>query len=160
MQIVKNTVVALVYELYDADGELIEKSESPVEYLHGGYDGIFPLVEKALTGKDAGHSCRVKLEPDEAFGEYDADLVHLEPRSKFPDDVTVGMQFEGESEGTGEMVVYTVTDIAQDKVAVDGNHPLAGQTLHFACTVTAVRTASEEEVTHGHVHGAEGHHHH
>jgi FKBP-type peptidyl-prolyl cis-trans isomerase SlyD len=159
MQIAKNTVVAIHYELSDCDGNLIEKTDAPVEYLHGGYDGIFPLVEKALDGKSAGDSCRVRLEPDDAFGEYDAQLVHVEPRDKFPGDVVVGMQFEGRGEDSGVTLVYTVTDIAADKVVVDGNHPLAGRALDFRCTVTAVRAATGEEIAHGHVHGPHGHPH-
>jgi FKBP-type peptidyl-prolyl cis-trans isomerase SlyD len=159
MQVAKDTVVALSYELFDVDGNLIEKTDAPIEYLHGGYDGIFPVVEQALDGKSAGESCRVRLEPDDAFGEYDAELVHVEPRDKFPNNVGVGMQFEGRSGTTDEMLIYTVTDIAEDKVVVDGNHPLAGQTLDFACTVSAVRSATDEEVRHGHVHGPHGHHH-
>jgi FKBP-type peptidyl-prolyl cis-trans isomerase SlyD len=160
MQVAKDTVVALSYELFDTDGNLIEKTEQPIEYLHGGYDGIFPLVERALDGKNIGDTCRVRLEPDDAFGEYDAELVHVEPRAKFPGNVGVGMQFEGRSSTSDEMLVYTVTDIAEDKVVVDGNHPLAGQTLDFACTISAVRTATDEEVRHGHAHGPHGHHHH
>lgn len=152
-------MVALTYELSGPDGKLIEKSDTPIEYLHGGYEGIFPLVEKALAGKAAGDSCRVRLEPDEAFGEYDAELVRAEARSKFPGDVAVGMRFEGRGENSGTTLVYTVTDIAEDKVVVDGNHPFAGQTLDFSCTVTGVRGATAEEVTHGHVHGDGGHHH-
>jgi FKBP-type peptidyl-prolyl cis-trans isomerase SlyD len=159
MQVAKDTVVALSYELFDVDGNLIEKTDAPIEYLHGGYDGIFPVVEQALDGKSVGESCRVRLEPDDAFGEYDAELVHVEPRDKFPNNVGVGMQFEGRSGTTDEMLIYTVTDIAEDKVVVDGNHPLAGQTLDFACTVSAVRSATDEEVRHGHVHGPHGHHH-
>ena len=159
MQVAKNTVVSLNYELSDADGKLIEKTDAPIEYLHGGYDGIFPLVEQALAGKSAGESCRVRLEPDDAFGEYDAGLVHLEPRSKFPDNITVGMQFEGRGTESGAALIYTVTEIADGKVVVDGNHPLAGRTLEFSCTVTSVRAATSEEITHGHVHGAHGHHH-
>ena len=159
MQVAKDTVVALSYELFDVDGNLIEKTDAPIEYLHGGYDGIFPVVEQALDGKSVGESCRVRLEPDDAFGEYDAELVHVEPRDKFPNTVGVGMQFEGRSGTTDEMLIYTVTDIAEDKVVVDGNHPLAGQTLDFACTVSAVRSATDEEVRHGHVHGPHGHHH-
>lgn len=159
MQIAKNTVVALTYELYDTDGKLIEKTEDPIEYLHGGYDGIFPLVEKALTGKSAGDKCRVRLEPDDAFGEYDAGLVHLEPRGKFPDTLAVGMQFEGRGAETGTTLIYIVTDIAADKVVVDGNHPLAGKALDFSCIVSTVRAATAEEVSHGHAHGDGGHHH-
>jgi FKBP-type peptidyl-prolyl cis-trans isomerase SlyD len=158
VQIGKDTVVTLVYELYDPDGKLVEKTESAVEYLHGDYDGIFPLVEKELTGKGVGDSCRVRLEPDDAFGDYEAELVHLEPRSKFPGDLAIGMRFEGRGQESGTTLIYTVTDVAEDKVVVDGNHPLAGQTLHFACTVTAVRAATQNEITHGHVHGAHGHH--
>ena len=159
MQIGKDTVVELSYELTDADGKLIERTEDPIEYLHGGYDGIFPLVEQALAGKSVGDSCRVRLEPDDAFGEYDAELMHLEPRNKFPPDVAVGMRFEGRGVESGTKLVYTVTDVAEDKVVVDGNHPLAGRTLEFTCTVTAVRAATAEEIEHGHVHGAHDHHH-
>jgi len=159
VQIGKDTVVELSYELTDADGKLIERTEDPIEYLHGGYDGIFPLVERALAGKSVGDSCRVRLEPDDAFGEYDAELMHLEPRNKFPPDVAVGMRFEGRGVESGTKLVYTVTDVAEDKVVVDGNHPLAGRTLEFTCTVTAVRAATAEEIEHGHVHGAHDHHH-
>jgi len=151
--------VSLTYELTDTDGKTIEKTDAPIEYLHGGYDGIFPAVEKALAGKNAGEKCRVRLEPTDAFGEYDAELVHLEPRNKFPGEIKVGMQFEGRGTESGASLIYTVTDVAEDKVVVDGNHPLAGRTLDFSCTVTAVRKATREELEHGHVHGAHGHHH-
>jgi FKBP-type peptidyl-prolyl cis-trans isomerase SlyD len=160
MQVAKDTVVSLEYELYGTDGDLIEKTDQPIEYLHGGYGGMFPAVEKALEGKAIGESCRVRLVPDDGFGDYDADLVHVEPREKFPANVEVGMQFEGEGDQSSGAVVYTVTDVAEGKVVVDGNHPLAGQTLHFACTVRGVRAASDEEMSHGHVHGEHGHHHH
>jgi FKBP-type peptidyl-prolyl cis-trans isomerase SlyD len=160
VQVAKNTVVSITYELTDTDGKTIEKTAAPIDYLHGGYDGIFPAVEQALAGKNAGDQCRVRLEPVDAFGEYDAGLVHLEPRSKFPETISVGMQFEGRGSESGMSLLYTVTDVAEDKVVVDGNHPLAGRTVDFACTVTAVRAATKEEIEHGHVHGAHGHHHH
>ena len=159
MNVAHNTVVSLSYELYDGDGKLIEKAEAPLVYLHGGYSGIFPLVEKALDGKAIGETCRVHLPPGDAFGEYDAELVRVEARDKFPATVDVGMQFEGQADSRGETIIYTVTDIAEDKVVVDGNYPLAGQTLNFQCVISAVRAATEEELTHGHVHGAHGHHH-
>ena len=85
--------------------------------------------------------------------------MHVEPRAKFPDNVQVGMQFEGQGNESGETLVYTVTEIAEGKVVVDGNHPLAGQTLKFECTIMEVRQASDEELSHGHVHGPGGHHH-
>ncbi|MEO8039667.1 MAG: peptidylprolyl isomerase [Betaproteobacteria bacterium] len=158
-EIVKNSVVSIDYELLDVEGKVIEKTDQPITYLHGGYDGIFPRVEEALHGRKTGDSCSVKLEPDDAFGEYDKELIRMEPRNLFPKNVKVGMQFEGAAEGSKHALVYTVTDIADDKIVVDANHPLAGKTVQFTCTVTAVRPATEEELHHGHVHGPEGHHH-
>lgn len=161
MKITKDSVVSLRYELYDADGELLEKVEEPVSYLHGGYDGIFPLVEEALHGKNVGDQCSVTMQPDDAFGEYDHSLVEVEPRSSFPKEVEVGMQFEGgpESADDEDYLLYTVVDVTDDEVTVDGNHPLAGKTLTFNCSVTGVRPATLEELSHGHVHGEGGHHH-
>jgi FKBP-type peptidyl-prolyl cis-trans isomerase SlyD len=106
-----------------------------------------------------GYSCSVVMEPDNTFGEYDSELVRVESRELFPEDVTVGMQFEGGQEGSDDTLIYTVTDIAEDKVVVDGNHPLAGMTLRFDCTVTGVRPATTEELSHGHAHGPHGHGH-
>ena len=159
MQVAKDTVVAIDYELFTADGELIEKGDAPLEYLHGGYHGIFPRIEDELAGKSAGDSCEVYLQPDEAFGDYDAELVRIESRDKFPEQLEVGMRFEGEGAQSGETRVFTVTDIADGKVVVDGNHPLAGKALRFSCRVAAVRAATAEELAHGHVHGPHGHHH-
>jgi FKBP-type peptidyl-prolyl cis-trans isomerase SlyD len=159
MQIGKDTVVSLNYELVDVSGKVIEKTQEPVTYLHGGYDGIFPLVETALQGKAVGDKCKVTLTPDDAFGEYEADMVRTEPKKLFPDNLSVGMQFEGAAEGSDDYTLYTVKEIKGDDVVVDGNHPLAGQTLVFSGTVTEVRAATREELSHGHVHGAHGHHH-
>jgi FKBP-type peptidyl-prolyl cis-trans isomerase SlyD len=161
MQIAKDTVVTVSYELRDQQGNVLEKAGSTLSYLHGGYDGIFPLVEEALHGKEVGDECIVLLEPDDAFGEYDDTLLRVEPRQIFPNNVAVGMQFEGGAEGAPdeEYVLYTVTDVTDDKVVVDGNHPLAGMGLEFSCTVADVRPATDEELTHGHVHGEHGHEH-
>lgn len=155
MQIGRNTVVTLDYHVTDPDGGVVDEGREAIVYLHGGYDDIFPKIEEALQGQAVGASVQVKLQPDEAFGEYDADLVQIEPRDSFPAELQVGMQFEGAAEGADEedFILYRVTDIADDKVILDGNHPLAGLALVFTCTVTAVRPASEDEVTHGHVHG-------
>ena len=160
MKIAKDTVVSLRYELSDAEGELLEKVEEPVSYLHGGYDGIFPLVEEELHGKAVGDQCRVTMQPDDAFGEYDHTLVMVEPRSAFPEEIEVGMQFEGgpESADDEDYLLYTVVEMDDDEVTVDGNHPLAGKTLTFNCTVTGVRPATAEELAHGHVHDGEGGH--
>ncbi len=159
MQVAQDTVVSLHYELLDSEGQQIEKTEGPIEYLHGGYDGIFSLVEQALEGKNIGESCDVYLQPADAFGEYDASLVHVEARAKFPPKIEVGMRFQGNADGSDEALTYTVTDIADEKVVVDGNHPLAGMALRFLGTIAAVRAATDEETEHGHGHGAHGHHH-
>ena len=146
------------YELFDAEGELLEKVDAPVSYLHGGYDGIFPLVEEALHDQTVGAQCSVTLQPDDAFGEYDHELVQVEARSAFPEEIAVGMQFEGGPEDADEedFMLYTVVEVNDDEVTVDGNHPLAGKTLSFNCTVTGVRPATAEELIHGHVHGEGG----
>ncbi|EXI67646.1 MAG: FKBP-type peptidyl-prolyl cis-trans isomerase SlyD [Candidatus Accumulibacter adjunctus] len=157
MQVAKNTVVTLDYSVTDFEGELVDAGQEPLVYLHGGYDDIFPMIEEAVHGKRIGESVVVRMQPDDAFGEYDATLVQLEPRSQFPDELQVGMQFEGIPEGGDEdddedVLIYRVTEIAADKVVLDGNHPLAGMALIFTCTVTAVRPATADEIRHGHTH--------
>ena len=128
MNIDKNTVVTISYELRNSEGDVLEQSDEPVSYLHGGYDGVFQVVEEALQGKGVGDELELTLEPEHAFGEYDADLVRIEPINQFPEgQVEVGMQFEGSADEEDEWILYTVTDVTEDKVIVDGNHPLAGQ---------------------------------
>ncbi len=162
MKIAKNTVVTVHYKLSDAQDNLIEESREPMVYLHGGYENTLPKIEEALEGKDVGFETSIQVEPDDAFGEYDASLVKVEPRDRLPTPLEVGMQFEGMPDGIDEeeeALIFTVTDIADDKVVLDGNHPLAGMALRFALNVTEVRDASDEEIAHGHVHGGHGHHH-
>ena len=162
MKIAKNTVVTVRYKLSDAQGNLIEESSEPMVYLHGGYENTLPKIEEALDGKQAGFEILLHVEPEDAFGEYDANLVKVEPRNRLPTPLEVGMQFEGMPDGGEEgeeSLIFTVTDIADDKVVLDGNHPLAGMALRFNLIVVEVRAASVEEVAHQHVHGAHGHHH-
>jgi FKBP-type peptidyl-prolyl cis-trans isomerase SlyD len=152
-------VVTLDYELKDSDGEPVENEGAQLDYLHGGYGGIFPKVEEALEGKDVGHEMSLTLDPDDAFGEYDAELLRVEPRASFPEAIEVGMQFEGvPGDDEDAALIYTVTDITPDSVVVDGNHPLAGERLWFKAKVSAVRPATPEEIKHGHVHGDLGVH--
>jgi FKBP-type peptidyl-prolyl cis-trans isomerase SlyD len=162
MQIAKDTVVMLSYRLTTLQGEVLEEAsaDEPAAYLHGGYDGIFPKLEAALEGLSAGAEADVVLEPHDAFGDYDAELVRIEDLDQFPPEVEVGMQFEGASEDGQHHLLYTVTDVADGKVVVDGNHTLAGHALRVQCRVEGVREATAEEIAHGHVHGPEGHHHH
>lgn len=161
MNIAKNTVVTVNYKLSDAQGNLIEESREPMVYLHGGYENTLPKIEEALDGKPVGFETILQVDPDDAFGEYDANLVKVEPRNRLPTPLEVGMQFEGMPEGDDDeqALIFTVTDIADDKVVLDGNHPLAGIALRFELNVAEVREATDEEIAHGHVHGAHGHHH-
>ena len=159
MKIAKNTVVSVHYKMSDAQGNLIEESHQPMVYLHGGYDDTLPKIEQALEGQDVGYTTSIQVEPEDAFGEYDATLVKIESRERLPSPVEVGMQFEGTPDDPdSETVIFTVTDIADDQVVLDGNHPLAGMALRFDLNVSDVRAASDEEVAHGHVHGPHGHH--
>ncbi len=151
MLIEAGTVVTLAYDLRDCDGDPLEQPEAGVAYLHGGFDGIFPKVEEALTGREPGFELALTLEPDDAFGEYDAELLRVEPRERFPETLEVGMQFEGVPGGhEDEALIYTVTDVTKDTVVVDGNHPYAGERIWFHCTVREVRRASSEEISLGH----------
>ncbi|MGV0981549.1 MAG: FKBP-type peptidyl-prolyl cis-trans isomerase [Polynucleobacter sp.] len=164
MKIEKNTVVSLRYKLTDAQNNIIEEPDSPMVYLHGGYEGTFPKIETLLDGQDVGYEASIQLEPSEAFGEYDPELLKIEPRARFPEPLEVGMQFEGvpdaEDEGDSadaddEPLIYTVTDVADSQVVLDGNHPLAGMALRFWVQVEDIRAATDEEIENRHPEGGE-----
>lgn len=160
MKIAKDTVVTVNYKLSDAQNNLIEEGTQPMVYLHGGYENTLPKIEEALDGQEAGFSIQLQVEPEDAFGDYDPEMLKVEEKSRLPEPIEVGMQFEGVAEGSdGETTIFTVTEIADDKVVLDGNHPLAGMALRFDLSVLEVRAASAEEIAHGHVHGEHGHHH-
>ena len=149
-QIVKDSVVTLSYEVTDPEGAVIDAGEEPLKYLHGGYDDIFVAIEDVLAGKSVGDTVTVKLQPDQAYGEYDANLVVIESLDVLPQPLEVGMQIEGDpDDASQESVFYRVTDIADGKAVLDGNHPLAGMALVFTATVIAVRPATAEEITAG-----------
>ena len=145
----RDTVVAIDLELADFQGNLIQRSERPIHYLHGGYGEVLPALERALEGKPVGARVTARLEPEEAFGDYDETLLRVEPRGDFPDELQVGMRFEGVPGGDDDATIYTVTDIAEDKVVLDGNHPLAGIGVEFRCTVREVRAATATEIARG-----------
>jgi FKBP-type peptidyl-prolyl cis-trans isomerase SlyD len=171
MKIEKNTVVSLIYRLSDAQGNLIEESADPMIYLHGGYAGTFPKIEELLEGQEIGFETNVQLEPHDAFGDYDAELLRIEQRDRFPEPLEIGMQFEGvpspddEEDGAEfiaaddedeETLIYTITELAEDRVILDANHPLAGMALRFWIQVTEIRLASSEEVENGRAEDAMG----
>jgi len=160
MQIGKHKVVSIDYTLTNNDGEVLDtsKGHEPLAYLHGtGF--MIPGLENALEGKSAGDSLSVIVEPGDGYGERDEELVKVVERAMFGDikQLEAGMQFQADTDDGIEVV--TVTAIEGDKVTVDGNHPLADTTLNFEVRVVGVRKASQEEIDHGHVHGAGGHQH-
>ncbi|MCG6864475.1 MAG: peptidylprolyl isomerase [Thiogranum sp.] len=160
MHIEARKVVTLNYTLTDKEGNVIDQStDSSFAYLHGA-SNIIPGLESALTGKAAGDSLNVSVEPSEAYGERDPEKTQSVPRNMFPEDteIEVGMQFHAQGPG-GETLVVTIAEVEGDTITVDGNHPLAGIPLNFAVEVIEVRDASEEELDHGHVHGPGGHDH-
>lgn len=160
MQIGKNRVVTLNYTLRDEQGTVIDTStgRAPLAYLHGK-GNIIPGLEEALDGKAAGDKLDVTVAPDRAYGLRDERLVQIVPRARFGEveGLQAGMQVR--TNGPQGPRIVTVVRIDPDFVTVDGNHPLAGRTLHFSVEVAEVRKATHEEVSHGHVHGPHGHHH-
>ncbi|MES2884383.1 MAG: peptidylprolyl isomerase [Pseudomonadota bacterium] len=160
MQIGPRTVAQFHYTLTDDAGQVIDSSRGaqPLTYLHGGGQ-IVPGLEKMMEGKVKGDSFKVEVSPEEGYGPRIEALLQTAPRSMFPPDMEpeVGMQFQAES-NMGPVMV-TVMAVEGDTVTLDGNHALAGQTLHFDVEVSGVREASVEEVLHGHAHGEGGHHH-
>ncbi len=160
MQIAQNSVVAFHYTLTNDAGEVLDSSEGrePLTYLHGA-GNIIPGLEKQLEGRTTGDKLQAKVAPEEGYGEVQPQLVQEVPRDAFQgvDNVEPGMQFQAQTQGGPLMV--TVTQIDGDTVTVDGNHPLAGQSLNFDVEIAEVREASDEEVEHGHVHGEGGQEH-
>ena len=160
MLITTNVVVSIHYTLTDTSGTVIDSSEGrePLAYLHGR-GNIIPGLEKELEGKEKGTKLSVTVPPEEAYGVHDEKLIRQISREAFKDvqDLQPGMQFQSQSEKGVEVI--TITKIEDDKITIDGNHALAGKTLSFDVEVTDVREASDEEITHGHVHGPGGHNH-
>jgi len=160
MQAVKEKVVSIHYTVKGADGEVIDSSEGrdPLVYLHGAQN-IVPGLERALEGKAAGDDLAVTVAPEEAYGQLNESLIQPVPKAQFPEGVEpqIGMQFQAQSEAGPRLV--RVVEIAEETVTLDGNHPLAGQTLNFDVSVVDVRDATPEELQHGHVHGPGGHQH-
>ena len=154
MKITPQCVVALTWTLKDTLGDVLDELDEPVEFLLGGTD-LLAKIEEALQGHEPGDTLELHLEPESAFGDYDENLVFLEPRAIFPAELEEGMTFDGAAmpSGTGSEMpqehLYTVTEIYPEHVVLDGNHPLAGIAIRLALKVDSVRDASEEEIGHG-----------
>lgn len=147
-EVAPGAVVEIAVELYDGQGVLLQAGEEPLVYLHGGQGGVLDAIERALEGKHPGDTVRLHLEPEQAFGDYDAGLLRVEPRSRYGEGLEVGMDVEDAFDGEAPRA-YIVTDLADDKVVLDGNHPLAGMALNVTCRVLSVRAATEEELRRG-----------
>ena len=160
MNISENCVASFHYTLTDGSGKVLDSSEGqePLSYLHGA-GNIIPGLEKELLGKKVGDKLNVSVKAAEAYGERDDSMVQKLPSSMFSgvDNIEAGMEFHAETEHG--LQVVTVTAVENDEVTIDGNHPLAGVDLTFDVEITEIRAATEEEVNHGHAHGAGGHHH-
>lgn len=149
MIVTKNCLVTLDYTVFDTENNLLDSGAQPLIYLHGGYGDVFEKIEKALEGKSIGESIHIQLSPKEAFGEYKQELVLIEDRTQFEDDLEVGQNVEMVfSEGEDEEIVltYSVVEILEDKVILDANHPLAGVTIIFDGTVIGLREATSDEI--------------
>lgn len=161
MKIANGSVVGIDYSLHLGDGKVVDSSApgDPLTYLHGEGQ-IVPGLESALEGLAVGETKHVVVEPANGYGEHDPRGVQEVPRGAFPPgfEPQVGMALTAEGQN-GEPVPFSIREVRPDNVLIDLNHPLAGKTLHFDVTVREVRAATEEEISHGHAHGAHGHEH-
>lgn len=155
-------VVGLDYTLRLDDGEVIDTSENegPLEYLHGRSQ-LIPGLERELYGMKIGDAKSVIVAPADGYGEYDDEAFEIVPLEAFPEDMelTPGLELHMRDSATGHVVQAFVAEVRSDTVLLDLNHPLAGEPLHFEVKIASLRAATPEELDHGHVHGAEGHHH-
>lgn len=155
----KGKVVGFSYHLKNAQGATLDQSDEPLLYLHG-WGNIVPGLEKELEGLVDGDSRQVVIAPEDGYGTYDETLIFQIPKEELPPEAAleIGMEFQTDTED-GQMVLY-VQEVRETDVVMNGNHPLAGEVLHFDVTIKSIRDATKEETKHGHVHGPGGHHHH
>jgi FKBP-type peptidyl-prolyl cis-trans isomerase SlyD len=154
MEIKPQCVVALTWTLKDTLGEVLDVLDDPAEFLIGGHD-LLPVLEEALAGLDAGASLNLQIEPEQAFGDFNDQLLFLEPRGLFPPELEAGLTMEGSALPAGcnpnapRDALFTVTDIYPEHVVLDGNHPLAGIAIRISLYVHSVREATEDEIGRG-----------
>jgi FKBP-type peptidyl-prolyl cis-trans isomerase SlyD len=160
MKAAPGMVVTMHYTLTNDQGDVLDSSRGaePLAYLHG-HDNIVPGLEKALEGAAAGHKSKVTVAPAEGYGDKNDELVFEAARDQFPPDMALAVGERVYAEGPQGPISFTIVELTDQGAKLDGNHPLAGQTLHFDVEVMSVRQATQEETEHGHVHGAHGHPH-
>ncbi|MBI5783800.1 MAG: FKBP-type peptidyl-prolyl cis-trans isomerase [Gammaproteobacteria bacterium] len=147
--VTKNKVVSLIYVLRNEKGEIFEYRDLPVSYVHGSGADLFPRIEQALEGRAVGERVSVQLTPADAFGDRDPKLTFTDDIENAPPELRrIGAEFEAQN-ARGESIMLTVTHIEGDKITVDANHPLAGQTISFEVTVQDIRDATPEEIRNG-----------
>jgi FKBP-type peptidyl-prolyl cis-trans isomerase SlyD len=146
MQVESNVWVTVRYRLFDSQGEPVEEGEREWTYLHGGYGVLFPKIEASLAGHRVGYTTSLYLEPEDTFGEYEASLLRVEPRDRFPGELEPGMTFDRIPGEPPDGQVYSVTDVTDEAVVLDGNHPLAGMALRFELEIEDLRYATPEEI--------------
>ncbi|MFP5407144.1 MAG: peptidylprolyl isomerase [Gammaproteobacteria bacterium] len=134
------------YRLFDSQGEPVESGEREITYLHGGYGEVFEEIERALEGQVEGYETSLYLQPEQTFGDYDPELVRLAPRSSFPQELEPGMSFEGVPGEAPDGHIWMVTDVSDEAVVLDANHPLAGMALRFEIRIVEVYEADEDEI--------------
>ncbi|MGH1361772.1 MAG: FKBP-type peptidyl-prolyl cis-trans isomerase [Burkholderiaceae bacterium] len=144
--VMADTWVTVHYQIFDSTNQPIEEVPREMRYLHGGYGAIFPKLEQALEDKQVGDKCVKVLQPDDAFGDYEADRLHIVNADLLPEGSEPGMTFEGLPGQAPDGVVYTLTDVAQGKAVLDGNHPLAGISLRYDMSVEKITFATDEEI--------------
>ncbi len=160
VKVVKNSVVTINYTLTNNNGEVLDSSKAngPLAYLHG-HDNIIPGLEKEMEGKTKGDKFKTTILPKDGYGDIRSDMVQNVPKSQFEEGekLEIGMQFQVQA--GEETLIVAIKEINDDTVTLDGNHPLAGQTLHFEVEINEIREATKDELEHGHIHGESCHHH-
>ena len=160
MKAAANMIVTMHYTLTDDEGEVLDSSAKgePLTYLHG-QGNIIPGLEKAIEGTEVGHKSHISVSAAEGYGEKNPQLVFDAPRQHFPPDLKLEPGIRVYAEGPNGSLSFLVVELTQDGAILDGNHPLAGKNLHFDIEITDIRSATPEEIAHGHAHGADGHDH-
>jgi FKBP-type peptidyl-prolyl cis-trans isomerase SlyD len=159
--ITQDKVVGFTYILKDSEGIVLDESSDsePLEYLHG-HQNIISGLESELEGLQVGDKKDIIIQPQDGYGLPQDSLIQSFPKTSFPDDIELEVGLELQADTPNGPMAFIVMEIKEDEVIMDGNHPLAGETLFFAVEIKSVRPATQEELDHGHAHGAHGHHHH